>query len=170
MTEEKKSPIEQALDLLLYAPLGLAITAREELPKLIERGRQEVTGQVTMARVVGEFAVREGERQGSKLVRDAAERIRPPAPPEAPPRPALARAPSTAAPVAAAAPSPNGARPSGGDLAIPGYDSLSASQVVPRLAGLSREELEAVRAYEASTRGRKTILNRVAQLQADASA
>jgi hypothetical protein len=165
VTEEKKSPIEQALDLLLYAPLGLAITAREELPKLIERGRQEVTGQVTMARVIGEFAVREGERQGAKLVRDAAERMRPPAPPETPARPAAA--PPSAAP-AAAAPSPNGARPSGGDLAIPGYDSLSASQVVPRLAGLSREELEAVRAYEASTRGRKTILNRVAQLQADA--
>ena len=30
-------------------------------------------------------------------------------------------------------------------LAIPDYDSLSASQVVPRLAGLTTEELEAVR-------------------------
>ena len=50
-------------------------------------------------------------------------------------------------------------------LAITDYDSLSASQVVSRLQGLSTAELEAVRSYEAATRGRKTILNRVQQLQ-----
>jgi hypothetical protein len=52
------------------------------------------------------------------------------------------------------------------DLAITDYDSLSASQVVTRLPGLSNRELESVRAYEATHRGRKTILNKVAQLQA----
>ncbi|MGH9060216.1 MAG: hypothetical protein ACRDZY_11985 [Acidimicrobiales bacterium] len=57
------------------------------------------------------------------------------------------------------------APPSPQNLAIPGYDSLSASQVVQRLAGLSAEELEAVKAYEAGTRGRRTILARVGQLQ-----
>jgi hypothetical protein len=50
-------------------------------------------------------------------------------------------------------------------LAIPDYDSLSALQVVPRLDGLTTSELEAVGLYEAATRGRKTILNKVAQLQ-----
>lgn len=50
-------------------------------------------------------------------------------------------------------------------LAIPDYDSLSASQVVPRLESLQDDELEAVRGYEASTRGRKTILSKIAQLQ-----
>ena len=62
----------------------------------------------------------------------------------------------------------NGEAPPGpavDDLSIPDYDSLSASQVVTRLEGLSPEELEAVRAYEATHRGRKTILNKVAQLQ-----
>jgi hypothetical protein len=53
-------------------------------------------------------------------------------------------------------------------LAIPGYDSLSASQVLPRLAGLAPDELEAVRRYEVGHRGRKTILGRVAQLQSAA--
>ena len=43
-------------------------------------------------------------------------------------------------------------------LAIPDYDSLAASQVVPRLAGLTADELEAVRAYEAAHRARRTIL------------
>ena len=50
-------------------------------------------------------------------------------------------------------------------LAIPGYDTLSASQVVQRLPGLAGVELEAIRAYESAGRARKTILNRVAQLQ-----
>jgi hypothetical protein len=49
-------------------------------------------------------------------------------------------------------------------LAIPGYDTLSAMQVVQRLTGLSAQELEAVRAYEAAHRGRKTILHRAEQL------
>jgi hypothetical protein len=50
-------------------------------------------------------------------------------------------------------------------LAIPDYDSLSALQVVDRLPGLTAPELEAVRAYESAHRGRKTILNKAAQLQ-----
>jgi hypothetical protein len=50
-------------------------------------------------------------------------------------------------------------------LAIPGYDSLSASQVMPRLESLTNEELELVRSYEHANRGRKTILNKIAQLQ-----
>ena len=71
--------------------------------------------------------------------------------------------------VTAPAPSTNGAATNGkaADLAIPGYDVLSASQVVQRLAGLADDELEAVRAYESSHRGRKTILGRISQLQSE---
>ena len=49
-------------------------------------------------------------------------------------------------------------------LSIPGFDALSASQVVQRLDGLNRSELVSVRTYESSTRGRRTILSRVDQL------
>jgi hypothetical protein len=49
-------------------------------------------------------------------------------------------------------------------LPIPGYESLAASQVIPRLAALTTEELRAVGAYEQATRHRQTILHRVAQL------
>lgn len=49
-------------------------------------------------------------------------------------------------------------------LGIPGYDSLSASQVVQRLAGLDPTELRLVREHEAGGRHRRTILNRVEQL------
>ena len=55
--------------------------------------------------------------------------------------------------------------PDAAGLAIPGYDTLSASQVVPRLEGLTPSELDAVRAYEVATRGRKTVLTRIDQLR-----
>lgn len=55
--------------------------------------------------------------------------------------------------------------PSGDELAIPDYESLSASQVMPRLESLTPGELEDVRVFEHHHRGRKTILNKIAQLQ-----
>jgi ADP-ribose pyrophosphatase YjhB (NUDIX family)/GNAT superfamily N-acetyltransferase len=55
------------------------------------------------------------------------------------------------------------------ELAIPNYDSLAASQVVPRLASLSAGELESVRRHEMANRRRMTVLNRVAQLLQDSA-
>jgi hypothetical protein len=52
------------------------------------------------------------------------------------------------------------------DLPIAGYDSLSASQVVGRLATLTADELDAVEYYESAHRSRRTILAKVAQLRA----
>jgi hypothetical protein len=74
--------------------------------------------------------------------------------------------PTTAgpAPTPVAATTGNGHVPPVATLAIPGFDTLSASQVVQRLDGLTRGQLVAVRAYESSTRGRRTILSRVDQL------
>lgn len=194
MTDEK-TPLDQAVELLVFAPIGLALTARDELPKLIERGRQQVTGQMAMAKMIGQFAVAQGQREAEKVVKQAGERLgdlglggRPapsgaPATTAAPSTPASASAatpPSagngssaTSAPAAApvagtAATRTSAASPSDDHLAIPGYDALSASQVVQRLAGLSSAELEAVRAYEAGNRGRKTVLHRISQLQASA--
>ena len=150
---EKKTPLDQALDLFVYAPLGLALTARDELPKLIERGRTQAQAQATMARMIGQFAVAQGQRELEKRFR--------PAPP-----PSTSRFAAKSGPSQAKRPPQNGSRPLSSDhLAIPGYDSLAASQVVPRLAGLSAAELEAVRAYEAATRNRRTVLTRIQQLQ-----
>jgi hypothetical protein len=52
----------------------------------------------------------------------------------------------------------------GADLAIRGYDDLSASQVVDHLDGLARADLEAIRLYEATHRARNTILGKIEQL------
>ncbi|MGH9000085.1 MAG: hypothetical protein ACRDY7_11920, partial [Acidimicrobiia bacterium] len=57
------------------------------------------------------------------------------------------------------------AAPSSTELPIPEYDGLSASQVVSRLAGLTPSELEAVSAYEAAGRGRKTVLGAVDRIR-----
>lgn len=56
--------------------------------------------------------------------------------------------------------------PDGGSAAlpIPGYDALSASQVVERLTGLTGAELDAVHAYEMANRQRRTILGKIEQL------
>ena len=56
--------------------------------------------------------------------------------------------------------------PDAADLPITDYDSLAASQVVPRLATMSPSDLQLVSAYERSNRNRQTILHRVAQLLA----
>ena len=52
------------------------------------------------------------------------------------------------------------------ELPIPGYDALSASQVVERLTGLDGNELDAVRDYETTHRNRRTILGKIEQLAA----
>nr|MBA2607900.1 hypothetical protein [Actinomycetota bacterium] len=154
-------------------PLGIAAMIREELPKLVTRGQQEAN----MAKMMGQFAVGMGRQELEKRLKQYTERPTPktaqgpvatPKPAAPTPTPAAARAPAPAAPSTVATPSDNGTPVTVHDaqsLAIPGYDSLSASQVVQRLAGLNPAELAAIGSYEAAGRGRRTILNRVAQLR-----
>jgi hypothetical protein len=201
---DNKSPGDRLLELVVFAPTGLAVTLAEEFPKLVEKGRHRVEGQVHTARLVGQFAVQMGRRQleqslahlasqhdarhssgdGHDLddhgvddhgvdVHDVDGDDGAPASGPAPAGPGV----SVGADAGEPAPTPwrpsvwlgsggpNGAV-SPSSLAIPGYDSLSASQVVQRLEGLSSPELEEVRAYEAEHRQRRTILHRVEQLLA----
>jgi len=180
VSEDRKPSVEAALDLFVYAPLGFALEARGLLPKFVERGKN----QVTMAKMVGQFAVQQGQVEASKRLGPVQEQVEtvladlglvprpssstssgssaststtPTADADPAPAPVVELVPEPAVDTAPADPS---------DLAIPDYDSLAASQVVPRLRALGADELEAVRAYEAAGRGRKTILNRIAQLQA----
>ncbi|MFC0081763.1 hypothetical protein ACFFRE_06345, partial [Aciditerrimonas ferrireducens] len=54
---------DKLLDLVLYAPVGLALTVLEDLPKLAEKGRERVEGQVSTARVLGRFALQMARQQ-----------------------------------------------------------------------------------------------------------
>jgi hypothetical protein len=201
---DNKSPGDRLLELVVFGPTGLAVTIVEEFPKLVEKGRHRVEGQVHTARLVGQFAVQMGRRQleqslghlgaqadaGSSHgdVRHGDVRDSDVGAPDVDRRAGSsapgaglggARSQGPAMPGRAdegeAAPTPwrpsvwlgsGGPNGSGSpsSLAIPGYDSLSASQVVQRLEGLSSAELEEVRAHEAAHRQRRTILHRVEQL------
>ncbi|MDP1792963.1 MAG: hypothetical protein Q8K63_02400 [Acidimicrobiales bacterium] len=164
MPEEEKTPIERLIETAVFAPLGIAAMLREELPKIVARGHQEAN----MAKMMGQFAVGMGRQEIEKRLKQVAER---PAPkPAAAPAPKPAAAPPAPAskPAPVATPEANGTEITVHDansLAIPGYDTLSASQIVQRLAGLNAAELAAIGSYEAAGRGRRTILNRVAQLR-----
>jgi hypothetical protein len=158
--------VEELVDYLVYAPVGLASTVLEEMPGLVEKGRSRLT----MARTIGQFAVAMGRQRVEKTIADRrAGRPHPadeePAPGPGPDEPSGAEPAQDPAKGDEAGESGAAhAAAASADLAIPGYDALAASQVVQRLAGLSTEELEAVRAYEEATRGRRTILGRIDQL------
>lgn len=178
MSENGHKPrIERAVELCIYAPLGLALFAHDVLPPLIQqfvmRGRSQVEGihkrvaeQVGEARTLGQFAVSQGPEQVKRQVEARLGEVRQRGEalgrilgrPDAGNAPrATTTATSPTAPVEA--PGPDGSA-----LPIPDYDELSASQVVARLPGLEGAELEAVRDYEAGRRQRKTILSKIDQL------
>jgi hypothetical protein len=137
-------------------------------PRLVERSRR----QAEFAAVVVHGLRRLGapSRGASAPPADLAT-VEPPTPPRREPTvldhigPAAevvdpAADPPRAAPTATEAPAED-------ELPIDGYDSLAASQVVPRLVTLSGDELRAVQRYEQAGRHRQTILNRVGQLLTD---
>ena len=177
---EPKSPLAVLFETLLFAPVGLAVMLHDELPKLAERGKQHLDPRVRTARMVGEFAVKAGQKE---VERRLAGRTKAPTSTDTP-ADRSATAPgvdgsksadseaSTSTSTEAAQGIPPTLQiveepaPSVDDLAIPGYDSLAASQVVDRLAGLTSDELDAVRRYEAAGRRRRTILHRIDQLVA----
>jgi hypothetical protein len=168
---EPRGPVDQLLDVLVYAPLGFASEARQLVPRLAEKGRQQLDVQMRVARMLGRLAVKQGQREAGKIL----DRLREPA------HVPTGRESTPAAPAGASdAVGTNGVghehravtiehelggRLVAAELAIPSYDELAASQVVPRLEGLRADELDAVRRYEVAHRGRKTILGKVAQLQ-----
>lgn len=206
---DQGNPGQRLLDLLVYAPAGLMLTAVEELPQLADKGRRRIEGQVTTARVVGQFTVQFVRREVRQRLagtgssgfgfraaapeerRSSSVPVSRPVSPEPTTGPDRSggvvsrRRPSAAAapdrdprqsPASAAGGSPTQRTPlvrvpdvavtDGGstDLAIPGYDSLSASQVVQRLPGLTTDDLHRVLAHESSNRHRRTIINRAEQL------
>ncbi|MBU6328373.1 MAG: hypothetical protein KGR18_00290 [Acidobacteria bacterium] len=155
--DTERDPVEALLDLLLYAPLGLITQLDELLPGLIERGR----AQAAMARTVGEFAVRAGssraqQRLGDpqqvvgdayRLLTDLAARL-------------------TGGSPSAPASTPTSGSPAPSALPIEDYDGLRATDILPLLSALDAEQRARVADHERAGRARRTILNRIAQLDA----
>lgn len=176
---------EEALKLFVYAPIGAAMYLRDMAPTFINmftaRGKAQVDQTRTMAnnmfvlaRSLGQARVNQTQQDvrkraqsvrgaaegGLKAVQDmgrnagsvaqaAGDRVRQVSPNGV----GGAAAADQGAPAKASTPPP--------DLAIPDYDSLSATQVAQRLASLDSRDLRKVRDYEVSNRGRKTIVGKI---------
>ena len=155
------------------------------VPKLIQRTRQQAAlarSLAGMAPCLGFLAPRTDEAPAGapqpeqvdvlKVLGDAVPDLTlvqdPPDEPAASAPAPEAAAAEAIAPEAASTEAPAVATvaPTEDELPVQDYDSLAASQVVPRLATLDTDELLAVQAYERAHRNRQTILNRVAQLLA----
>jgi hypothetical protein len=194
VSDDAQKTAERAIDLLVYAPVGVALYLRDTVPTFVNlfvsRGRaelgqrrQQAQGQVQQAKAMGEFAVnfggpkvREHVEKGIAMARKSAEAViggvagesdLPDAAEDVPP---ARHAPEPAAPSPSASSRQAGestaasTAPTAATLGIPDYDELSASQVVERLDGLQAGELDAVRAYEEAHRARRTILYKIEQL------
>jgi hypothetical protein len=208
VSSNDQNPIERAVDLLVFAPIGVAMFAKDTVPTFmkmfVSRGQTELAqrkktlhDQANQYRAVGRFAVKYGgpevKRQAeSKL--DGARRVAEETfsglivsrggggGKDSEPAPTGPKAKATPEPTSLdahrrgsvngstngngkmAAPAPAPTPEPAPALAIPGYDQLSASQVVERLDGLTTGELDAVRDYEVAHRGRSTILGKISQL------
>ena len=57
--DDSRGPVGRAVDLFVYAPIGLFFEGPELLPKLVEQGK----GHVRTARFFGEFAVKQGRKE-----------------------------------------------------------------------------------------------------------
>jgi hypothetical protein len=153
-------PLRRTLDACLFAPIGVAMTIKEDLPGLIDKGRSRVEQEISNARIAGEYVVgryqrRLAERLDSILHNGES---------AAAPTQASPAAGNVAPPPVATRPAPDVADTALVGAALADYDTLSASQVVRRLDSLGPEQLRAVQRYEAATRNRRTILNRAGQL------
>jgi len=172
---ETRSPVDRLLDVVVYAPLGVAAQVVEELPQLAQRGRDTVAGPGAMYRSVGLFAMQQARNMAERHAggvhdlltsvgflsprgtasgdEDASETEPETGGFEADQVDPVARFDQTAADSASV-----------GDVGISGYDTRPAAEVVPLLAELSAEQRAAVRAHESAGRGRRTILGRLDQL------
>ena len=144
--------VERAIELAVYAPVGLLALAGEQLPALVERGKQNFEQRFAVARLVGQMTVQLGRAQVQRrLVSDDEPVI------------AEASVAVSADPVTVPLEQPS---VEASTLPIDDYESLAASQVVARLAALDPRELDLVEAFERATRNRRTVLGRIAQLRA----
>ena len=188
MSNDGHTAAERAVEVLVYAPVGLAMYLRDTVPAFlnlfVSRGRSEIgqrkhhaEGQVSQAKALGEYAigfgapkVREQVEKGIAVALKGAEAVltgvgeggqgpQPAAPPTTQPN-----EPSVRPAHKDADRDEERTKPSATTLGIPDYDELSASQVVERLEGLQPSELEAVRDYEEGHRARRTILFKIEQL------
>ncbi len=142
----------------------MAVTAADDLPELVAKGRARVELELSNARIVGRWVVARETRRVTQALANILGNGTTPEEASNPSQSPHAAAPESPSVVPAARPVPDAAAEAIVGSVLADYDTLSASQVVRRLENLGHDELRAVQRYEASTRNRRTILNRASQL------
>lgn len=154
---DKDSSTDQLIDLLVYAPVGLALEAVDNLPKYVERGRSQVTIGRFLAKTAANRGASMAESVGERLINEAGQIIVDLFGIDLTPDSDSASEP-VVEPVADAPRADAG-------LPIPEYDSQAAAQIVKLLAQLTDEERDQIASYEQAGRQRVTILRKIEQLR-----
>jgi hypothetical protein len=136
------------LDVFVYAPIGFVLEAPHVVPELAEVGRQRLAAFTDLGRLVAGRAPRVAPVPAAEHTR-------------------AVTAVSVDEEITIEVVNEDRIAPSGPPEPLPirGYDQLAASQVVARLDGLSRSDLDTVEAYELAHRARRTVLAKIAQLR-----
>jgi hypothetical protein len=124
---EESTPVRRAIELLLFAPVGVAVTVAEDLPALIVKGRQRFETDVRNARLIGRFVVEHGQRdlvrRVGKLLHNA---------PSAEVETEAADPSASAAARTATAPGPTAATPGPTPTsAVPGHAAAATASAAP---------------------------------------
>ncbi len=59
---DQRNPVDLAVDLLVYAPIGLALQVKDSWPELVSSGRARFETPLAAAKVIGKLAVDQGRR------------------------------------------------------------------------------------------------------------
>lgn len=154
-TPKPEALLAKALEIAVFAPVGAIEVARGELPKLAARGRQTVEQRVLVGRFIATLVAQQARQR-------FAETMKPPSSVTTDVRAEPASGREDARSAERPRTPQHGPR---ARLAIDHYESLSATQVIPLLAGLDPDDLAAIETFERSHRNRRTVLGRIEQLR-----
>lgn len=143
---------EQLLDLLIYAPIGLLLEAKDLIPKLADRGR----GQVALTQLAGKVAGNRGRDETAPLFRQLVEAA------------GAALGSMTTDEHELSDELDDHGESSEDDLSLPikNYNAFSAPQLLEKLEALDQQQLDEILDYELTHRDRQTVTNRIKQLSA----
>ncbi len=170
----QRNPIDLALDVFVFAPLGATIEFWERMPEHAKIGRERLGKQAPAARMIGEMAVTTGRRKVEERLEDLGILDGDDAPAGSPesatPKTAASKAVASKAVASKAVAAEEVTEPATAAepaaLPIEDYDGLPAVQIIPLLTSLTQDERDAVRAHETAGRGRRTIIGKLDQLDA----
>lgn len=153
-----KSPLDVAADLLVFAPVGVALEVGKHLPQLAKQGRDLLEGPIGAAKVFGKLAVDQGRKDLGERLKNVTE----------PYFGTGTAGPTASRPNATTAEQSSGTAkyegPSSTDLPIEGYVSLPVVEIVEHLGRLSLTEIESVRSYESAHQNRPAVVDRCDEL------